>query len=182
MPRLLVLLGGIASGKTAAALRAVERARGAGLEVWGVAAPRVCQGALTVGYRGVLLGVGETLPLVYRRGHQPPGEWAPLRGPYLYNPQGFQRANQHLFEASRRQGPHTLTVVDEYGHLEEEGLGLAPGLRKALGNPAPGSRLLVTCRAERLQGLLSSLPPGWRVSTVEVGDLQELARAMDSFI
>jgi len=164
VPRLLVLLGGIASGKTAAALRAVERGRGAGLEVWGVAAPRVCQGALTVGYRGVLLGVGETLPLVYRRGHQPPGEWIPLRGPYLYNPQGFH------------------TVVDEYGHLEEEGLGLAPGLRKALGNPAPGSRLLVTCRAERLQGLLSSLPPGWRVSTVEVGDLQELARAMDSFI
>jgi ubiquinone/menaquinone biosynthesis C-methylase UbiE/nucleoside-triphosphatase THEP1 len=94
-----------------------------GLQVAGVASPRVLAAGKTIGYRVRDLATGEERPLCLDR---PPG--IPFRR-FFFSPEGLAFANALIEQAAREA---KVIVVDEVGPLELAGGGFAPGLRAAL--------------------------------------------------
>lgn len=125
--RALFITGAIGAGKTAAVLSLTEDLRRQGLNVAGVASPRVVSAGATVGYRVRDLVTGEERLLC---ADQPPG--IPFRR-FFFSPDGLTFANALLERAAREA---EVMLVDEVGPLELSGGGFASGLDAARRSPA----------------------------------------------
>ena len=121
---MLIVHGDISSGKTNRGEQIADRARLNGYSVHGILSQRVMKDGETIGYDMVDLESRIILPMVYRETEVQGDEWKPLRGPFLYNEETFKEANRLLKEAVDGMDNKTLVVVDEYGHLEVQGLGV----------------------------------------------------------
>lgn len=112
------------------------------------------RGRETVGYDGFFPQTGETAPIVYKESEVSGEHWRPLKGPFLYNENTFQKANDSLVEAAHLMDERTLVIVDEYGHLEARGYGLYQGLLRVINALQGGGKLLVICRTDRIDNVL----------------------------
>ena len=154
-PQILIMHGPIGSGKSNRAQQIADRAKVNGYKVYGIIGRRVMKGRETIGYECFFPQTMETIPMVYRDTEVSGEEWQPLRGPFLYNEQAFQKANDNLIEAAHLMDEKTLVIVDEYGHLEARGFGLYPGLIKVVEALQGGGRLLILCRTDKIDNVLS---------------------------
>ena len=181
--QVLIVHGGIASGKTSRGEQIADYARENGYSVRGIISQRVMRGGETVGYDMVDLLSMKTRSMVYRGAEVQSDEWRPLRGPFLYNEETFQEANKLLIEAAYAMDDRTLVVVDEYGHLEAKGLGVIPGLRALVESMVSGGKLLVLCRTDKIDdvlGLFTQSETSLLVMDVSQGDFRE--SLVDSFL
>jgi nucleoside-triphosphatase THEP1 len=151
--QVLIVHGGIASGKTHRGEQIADRAKVNGYDVYGVLSRRVTVDRETLGYNMVDLQSDETQPMVYKEEHTEGEGWEWLRGPFMYRVKAFEDANQLLKEAAYRMDAKTLVVADEYGHLEARGFGLYPGLRMVVESLGEG-KLLVLCRTDKIDSIL----------------------------
>ena len=154
-PQILIVHGPIGSGKSNRAQQIADRAKVNGNKVYGIISRRVMKGRETIGYDGFYPQTMETTPMVYRETEVSGEEWKPLRGPFLYNEQAFQKAKDNLIEAAHLMDEKTLVIVDEYGHLEARGFGLYPGLIKVVEALQGGGRLLILCRTDKIDNVIS---------------------------
>ena len=180
---MLIVHGGIASGKTSRVEQIADYTRENGYKVRGIISLRVMRDGETIGYDMVDLESGKARPMVYRGTEVHGDEWMPLRGPFLYNEETFQEANRLLIEAANGMDDKTLVVVDEYGHLEARGLGVIPGLRAVVESMVSGGKLLVLCRTDKIDdvlGLLTQHETSLLVMDVSQGDFME--SLADSFL
>lgn len=152
--QVLIVHGGIASGKTSRGEQIADLARENGYNVRGIISQRVMRDRETIGYDLVDLESGKTRPMVYRGTEVQGDEWRPLRGPFLYNEESFEEANRVLKEAAYVMDDKTLVVVDEYGHLEARGLGVYSGLRMVVESMVSSGKLLVLCRTDKIDDVL----------------------------
>lgn len=152
--QVLIIHGEIASGKTRRGEQISDRARVNGYRVRGILCQRVMRNKETIGYDMVDLESRKTRPMVYRKTEVQGDEWKSLRGPFLYNEETFKKANRLLMEVAYGMDAKTLVVVDEYGHLEERGFGVYPGLRMVAESLGSGGKLLVLCRTEKIDDLI----------------------------
>ena len=179
----LIVHGGIASGKTSRGEQIASYASEKGFNVRGIFSQRVMKGKETIGYDMVDLESGKARPMVYRGTEVQGDEWRPLRGPFLYNEETFQEANRLLVEAADGMDDKTLVVVDEYGHLEARGLGVIPGLRAVVDSIVSGGKLLVLCRTDKIDnvlGLFTQHETSLLVMDVSQGDF--MGSLTDSFL
>jgi nucleoside-triphosphatase THEP1 len=147
----IIVSGGIGSGKTTSLIEARRRALALNLGTAGVISPRRFDGNRLIGYDALDCSTGDVFPLARIRELSPDGNWLELSGlGYLFSADGLKRANDLLRDA-RRTGSHVI-MVDEIGRLELDGGGLMPGLEKVL-TPERGWRgvILVSCRLQALE-------------------------------
>jgi len=179
----LVIHGPVGGGKTSRAVELAERGREKGLRVMGVASLRVVEEGETVAYDGLDLSSGSRFPLVLLGDRAGSSDWVKL-GPwkYAFSEEGFRHANTLLAEAASKMSGDALVVVDEYGHIENLGLGLYPGLVQVVKAMSGGGSLAVTCRTDQVDSLLKLLSPCGPVIVLEVGRRDFWAALRDSFI
>lgn len=122
----LILSGGIGSGKTRTAEALAAALSRRGVSVGGVLCPRVLARGETIGYRARDVMIRDELPFAKL---EPPG--TPV-GRYFVSDEAlaFARAAVERAVAAR------VAIVDEVGHWELAGGGLAPALRALLASPA----------------------------------------------
>ena len=180
-PQVLILHGPVGSGKSNRAEQIVDRALTKGYRVYGVISRRVLEGRETIGYEAYFPHTGKTSPMVYKT---PPkvGIWEPLRGPFKYNKEVFEKANDDLIEAAHLMDEHTLVVADEYGHLEARGFGLYPGLLKVVEALPGGGRLLIPCRTDKVDNVLRLFVGDTKVMVMEASQPDFWTCLGDSFI
>jgi len=181
--QVLIVHGGIASGKTHRGKQIVDLARVNGYDVRGIISQRVMRDGETIGYDMVDLMSMKTRPMVYRGTGVLGDEWKPLRGPFLYNEEAFGEANRLLIEAANGMNKETLVVVDEYGHLEAVGQGVYQGLKMVVESLGSGGKLLVLCRTDKIDdvlGLFTQSETSLLVMDVSQGDF--MGSLVDSFI
>lgn len=181
--QVLIVHGGIASGKTSRCDQIADYARENGYKVRGIISQKVMRDGETIGYDMVDLENGKARPMVYKGTEVQGDEWRPLRGPFLYNEETFQEANKLLIEAAYAMDDRTLVVVDEFGHLEAKGLGVIPGLRAVVESMVSGGKLLVLCRTDKIDdvlGLFTQHETSLLVMDVSQGDFME--SLADSFL
>ena len=154
MYQVLIVHGGIASGKTRRGEQIADRARVKGYNVRGILSQRVMRGRKTIGYDMIDLESRKTRPIVYAGTEVKGDMWKSLRGPFLYNEETFREANRLLTEAAYGMDDKTLVVVDEYGHLETKGIGVYSGLKMVVESLVSGGKLLVLCRTNKVDEVL----------------------------
>ena len=154
-PQILIVYGLIGSGKSSRAEQIADRAKVKGYKVYGLISRRVMRNRETVGYDGFFPNSGETYKLVYKETEVSGDDWKPLRGHFLYNEPAFQFANESLIEAAHMMDEKTMVIVDEYGHLEVSGYGLRPGLNKVIKALKGGGKLLILCRTDKIDNVLT---------------------------
>jgi len=180
----LIIYGPIGGGKTTRVLQLADKAREKGVQVGGVVSLRVVEDGETVAYDCLDLSSGARFPLVLLGERAGSADWVKL-GPwkYAFSESGFSRANALLSEAATRMGERCLIIVDEYGHIEQLGRGLYPGLVKAVEALGGGGYLAVTCRTDKVDSLLRLLAGQERRVLVLEADRQDFWVALgDSFI
>jgi nucleoside-triphosphatase THEP1 len=180
--QVLIVHGGIASGKTHRGEQIVAMAKLRGFDVHGVLSRRVKVGRDTIGYDMVDLQSDMTQPMVYRKEHTKNEGWNPLRGPFMYSIEAFRDANQLLMEAANKMDEKIMVVVDEYGHLEERGFGLSPGLQMVADSLDEG-KLLILCRTDKIDSLFHLFTQNeTRVLVIEADQREFMETLADSFI
>lgn len=180
-PQVLIIHGPIGSGKSNRAEQIVDRARTKDYKVYGIISKRVLEGRETIGYEAYFPRTGEISPMVYK---EPPsvGIWEPLRGPFKYNKEVFEKANDDLVEAAHLMDENILVVADEFGHLEARGFGLYPGLLKVVEALPGGGRLLIPCRTNKVDNVLRLFPSESKVLIMEASQPDFWTCLGDSFI
>jgi nucleoside-triphosphatase THEP1 len=180
--QVLIVHGGIASGKTHRGEQIAARAKVNGYDVHGVLSRRVVVDRETIGYDMVDLSSGKTQPMVYKQGHLKGVGWEPLRGPFMYKAEAMDEANRLLKEAAYGMNDKTLVVVDEFGHLEARGYGLYPGLRMVVDSIGEG-KVLVLCRTDKIDAVLRLFNQNeTRVLVMEATQKEFMETLADSFI
>lgn len=183
MNQVLIIHGEIASGKTRRGEQVSNRARVNGYKVRGILSKRAMKGGKTIGYDMVDLESGETMPMVYMKNEVSGDDWKPLRGPFLYNEETFREANSLLTEAAYGMDARTLVVVDEYGHLEERGFGVYPGLRTVAESLGSGGKLMVLCRTDKIDDVIRVFAQnGVGILVMDAGQRDFMETLADSFI
>ncbi len=125
--RPILLVGGIASGKTATGLRLLSLLRQSGIRVGGFLAPRRLDGDETVGYSLIDLATDATYPFA---GLEPGG--VPV-GRFFVSEEGLAVADRAVTAAL---GEARVVFVDEVGRLELSSGGHAPAVRRLLASEA----------------------------------------------
>jgi len=121
--RPVLLVGGIASGKTATGLRLLSLLRQCDIRVGGFLAPRKLEGDETVGYALIDLATNTTHPFA---GLEPGGIQA---GRFYLSEEGLAVADRAVTAAL---GDTSVVFLDEVGRLELQGGGHAMAVRKVL--------------------------------------------------
>ena len=178
----MILYGGVGSGKSNRAEQITDRAKTKGYRVYGVISKRVLRERETVGYNAYFLNTGEIKPMVYKNPEVTGDQWKPLRGPFLYNEDTFNKATKELTEAAHLMDEKTLVVVDEFGHLEARGFGLYPGLLRVVEALPSGGKLLVPCRTEKVDNVLKLFTGETKVLVMKATQKEFWACLGDSFI
>ena len=181
-PQILIVHGPIGSGKSNRAEQIVNRAKVNGYNVYGVISRRVMKGRETIGYDAFFPQTRETAQMVYRDTLISGDNWKPLRGPFLYNEQTFQLANDSLIEAAHLMDEKTLVVLDEFGHLEVRGFGLYPGLVRVVEALRGGGKLLILCRTDKIDSVLKLFHKESRLLVLESNRKDFWDSLGDSFI
>ena len=180
--QVLIVHGEIASGKTHRGEQIVAMAKLKEFNVHGVLSRRVRVGRNTIGYDMVNLQSDKTQPMVYRKEHIESEGWKSLKGPFMYSKKAFRDANKLLMEAAYRMDQKTLVVVDEYGHLEDRGVGLYPGLQMVADSLDEG-KLLILCRTDKIDSVLRLFTQNEASVLVIEADRREFMETLaDSFI
>lgn len=147
MSSAIILHGPIGGGKTKACLELVKRAGIEGVSVGGVISPRVFLDGELKGYDCLDLASGEAFPLVRLRDEVDGLDWFTFRRlKYAFSGRGFERVNEILVRSAGSMNSPTLVFVDEYGRLEEAGLGLYQGALKVSEALSKGGTAVFTCR------------------------------------
>ena len=181
-PSVLILYGSIGSGKSSRAEQVVNRALVNGYDVYGVISRRVLRGRDTIGYNGFFPQTGNTLQMVYRDTEVLGTNWKPLRGSYVYNETSFQIACEDLIKAAYLMNNKTMVVADEFGHLEERGFGLYPGIIKVVEALQSGGKLLIPCRTDKVDSVLKMFQTDTRILVIEAERRDFWDSLRDSFI
>lgn len=143
----IILQGPIGSGKTKTCLELVEKARAEGVSTGGVVSPRVFIDGRLAGYDGLEPASGEVFPIArLRERAEGPGWFSHGRMIYLFSAPGFERANEALRLSAEESGRPMLIFVDEFGRLEDAGLGLHPGASRVTEALKVGVVSVYTCR------------------------------------
>ena len=173
----MLLHGWIGEGKTATALASADLLRGEGFRVLGVLSHRVVAGGAVKGYDLHDLGTGATAPLVRLREEAGEG-WESHGNPlYAFSAAGMEAGNRWLRDAAARLGLRTVVFADEYGGLEERGLGLYMGITAVADALHRGGAAVVTVRTSRVpdaERLLS--PRAERAVVIHAGSPEAVAR------
>jgi nucleoside-triphosphatase THEP1 len=151
----ILVSGGIGSGKTTSLLSARRWANDRSIRTAGIISPRVFEGDLLVGYDALDCATGESFPLA-RRSVNAGSDWVsyPDLG-YLFSTEGLSRANRMLVDVA--EGGSEVTILDEIGKLELGGGGLKPGLDAILSSAVDGHGImLISCRLQAL-GMVNSI-------------------------
>ncbi len=180
--QILIVHGSIGSGKSSRAEQISDRAKVNGYRVYGVISRRVMRNRETVGYDAFFPKTGTTQKMVYKDSMVSGDNWKPLRGPFVYNEDTFQKANDNLIEAAHLMDEKTLVVVDEFGHLESRGFGLYPGLIKVVDALQGGGRLLILCRTDKIDTVLNLFKRETKLLVLEAGTKNFWDSLGDSFI
>ena len=161
-PRGVILLsGGIGSGKTRTAEVLVQELQARGVAIGGVLAPRVLSAGETIGYRIRDLGTKEERPFAKDR---PPGIQV---GRFFVDEQGLRFA---LAAIERGARDAQVVLVDEVGRWELAGGGLAPAVRILLASPVVPVLLVRDSLLDSvLQGFAVSRPEVFPIAGPEVG-------------
>jgi len=166
MSTAIIVHGAIGSGKTKTCVGLVEKARATGVPVGGILGLRRFQGGDLIGYDCLDLGSGESFPLVRLRDEVEGPDWFQFRRlKYAFSSRGFERANEILAYTADSMSPSMLVFFDEYGRLEEAGLGLRPGALRVSEALSGGGAVVFTCR-DNLVGEVRSLVQGRAVEVL----------------
>ena len=157
----VILSGGVGSGKTGAAEVLAQGLRARGVSVGGVVAPRILGDGETIGYRIRDLGTKEERPFAKDR---PPGIQV---GRFFVDEQGLRFA---LAAIERGARDAQVVSVDEVGRWELSGGGLAPALRGLLRSEALP---ILLARSE----LASAVVEAFALSGVEFVEVEVLHAA-----
>lgn len=160
-PRCVILAGTIGAGKTRAAEDLAASLKARGISIGGVLAPRLLRGGETIGYAVRDLLTGEERPYASL---EPPG--VPI-GRFFLREEGLGFARDAIGRAGREA---EVAFVDEVGHLELSGGGLAQAVRGLLLSPAFPVLLVRSEFVEKVARAFS-------LSRVEVISVCENARA-----
>jgi nucleoside-triphosphatase THEP1 len=154
-PMIIIVSGGIGSGKTTSLIEARRWALESNLGTAGVISPRNFDGDRLIGYDALDCSTGDVFPLARKREYSGSGDWMEFNGlGYLFSAEGFRRANEVLFDAKQTGSP--VIMVDEIGRLELDGGGLMPGLEAVLASEARWrGTLLISCRLQALEVTMS---------------------------
>jgi len=126
-PRPILLVGGIASGKTSTGLRLLSLLRQSGVRVGGFLAPRVLDGDETIGYSLIDLATNATYPFAgLKRTDVPVGR-------FFVSEESLAVADRAVTAAL---GDARVVFIDEVGRLELNGGGHAPAVRRLLASEA----------------------------------------------
>ncbi len=150
----IILQGQIGSGKTKTCLELVERAKAEGVSTGGVISPRVFIDGGLVGYDGLEPTSGEVFPLARLRERAEGQGWFSHGGMiYLFSAPGFERANEALRLSVEDPGRPMLIFVDEFGRLEDAGVGLHPGASRVSEALKGGIVSVYTCRTNLISAV-----------------------------
>jgi nucleoside-triphosphatase THEP1 len=165
LSRVIILKGPIGSGKTNACLAILEKANVENTPVGGVISPRVFLDGRLIGYDCLDPVTNEAFPLARLGDDVDAPDWFTFRRlKYAFSSQGFEKANEILARTAGSMNPSMLVFVDEFGRLEEAGLGLYRGFIKVSEALSAGGTAVLTCR-DNLVGTVRGLVQG-RVSVV----------------
>ncbi len=146
---IIVMTGGIGSGKTAFCLRLRQTARDSGVAVGGIISPRRFEGGRLVGYDGMDCATGDLFPLAAIPEVARGSEWSAFAGvKYRFSVSGIARANELLEVLASSTRPPTVVFVDEVGKLEMGGQGLYMGFMGTLRARVLPRLLIISCRLE----------------------------------
>ena len=175
MSSVVVVYGPMGSGKTTTCVELAERAR-TEVIVAGVITKRVFRGEEVVGYDCVDLSTGEVFPLVRLAGELDDPDWLPLYlEKFVFSTSGFRRANDVLKTSVASFGQPRLIFVDEFGRLEERGLGLIRGVEGVLDALRGIDVAVVACRDNLLSHVREmARRAGHEVHVCQPGDSDEL--------
>jgi len=141
--RPVLLIGGIAAGKTATGLRLLTLLRQSGIDVGGFLAPRVLEGDETVGYSLIDIASNTTHPFA---GLEPGGVPA---GRFFLSHDGLALAERAVTAALDTAA---VVFIDEVGRLELDGGGHAAAVRRLLASDALPILLVRDELADRVIG------------------------------
>jgi len=176
LSRVILLKGPIGSGKTKACLALLEKANVENIPVGGVISPRVFLDGRLIGYDCLDPVSSQAFPLVRLRDDVDTPDWFTFRRlKYAFSIQGFEKANEILARTAGSMNPSMLVFVDEFGRLEEEGLGLYRGVLEVSEALSEGGTAVLTCRDD-LVGTVRGLIQGRArvVHECRPGDLNAL--------
>ena len=126
-PRPILLVGGIASGKTATGLRLLSLLRQSGVRVGGFLAPRVLDGDETIGYSLIDVASNTTHPFA---GLEPDSVRV---GRFFVSEKSLAMAGRAV---SAALDDTSVVFIDEVGRLELSGGGHAPAVRRLFASEA----------------------------------------------
>ncbi len=150
----IIIQGPIGSGKTNSCLDLVDRARVEGVSTGGVVSPRVFIDGKLVGYNGLEPASGKVYPLARLRERAVGPGWFSHGGMiYLFSAPGFELANEALRLSAKDPDPPMILFVDEFGRLEDAGLGLHPGALRVTEALKGGIVSVYTCRTNMISAV-----------------------------
>jgi nucleoside-triphosphatase THEP1 len=147
----IIVSGGIGSGKTTSLIEARRWALESNLGTAGVISPRNFDRNRLIGYDALDCSTGDVFPLARLREFSAGEDWMEFDGlGYLFSAVGFRRANEILFDV--KQTESRVIMVDEIGRLELDGGGLMPGLEAVLTSESTWrGAILISCRLQALE-------------------------------
>lgn len=154
MSTAVIIHGAIGSGKTKTCAWLVEKTRAMGVPTRGILSLRRFRDGELKGYDCQDLGSGKIFPLVRLRDEVEGPDWFQFRRlKYAFSNLGFERANEILAHSAESMDPFKLVIVDEYGRLEEAGLGLHQGALRVSEALPGGGAAVFTCRDNLVRGV-----------------------------
>ncbi len=152
MSKAIIIHGAISAGKTRTCLELVHKAKEGGIRVEGVVSPRIFEGESLIGYDCQQVSTGEAFTLVRLKEHTVGSDWFHFGGlKYAFSTKGFERTNDILIRASREMTPSTIVFIDEFGRLEDKGLGFHRGASAVASKLAEGGAAVLTCRSDLVE-------------------------------
>jgi nucleoside-triphosphatase THEP1 len=148
--RVILVTGGIGTGKTTSLLAVRRWANNQSIGIAGIISPRIFEGEILVGYDALDCATGECFPLARKSGTADE-DWIAYPGlGYLFSTEGLSRANRLLIDVADDK-ESVITILDEVGKLELGGCGLKPGLDAVLSSAVDRHGiLLLSCRLQAL--------------------------------
>ena len=184
MPNVVLLHGPIGSGKTRTCMDLAKRLRPMHQNIGGILNKRVYQESELIGYDCQDLFFGHVYPLarLHRLVHGP--DWfnfGELK--YAFSSSGFEKANFALIRSSSEPNIPSIVFIDEFGRLENAGVGVYPGTQKVVESLKYGNDAIMTCRTDLVENMEELLEGrAQKVFKYEPGDIEKLWNTIKELI